>query len=211
MIAVKSRISGWKIVYLSAAIIGTIFLIILFFNGINEANIRLIIRATARISCILFVLIFIASSLHKIRSSKISKWLLKNRRYLGVSVAVSHIYHTIAIIGLLVMTSGKAYNFDPAGHIGYIILIAMTVTSFERTAALIGKTVWKRLHGVGIYYLWFYFTYLFYLGLEESISIYLPFVLLLVLAMIIRLTNIIMTNKLRSRGEKKNVSETKKT
>ncbi len=194
---IKSGFSGWKIVYFSVLIIGTIFAILLFFNGINEASIRLVIRATARNSCLLFIAAFIASSLHIIWPGKISKWLVKNRRYLGISVAVSHTYHAIAIICLLIITSGAAYKSDPGGTLGYLFLIAMTVTSFDRTANLIGKTAWKILHTVGMYYLWLSFTYVFFLRLEESMFIYLPFFSLLILAIIIRFTNLIIKNKLR--------------
>ena len=202
MTEIKSSFSGWKIVYFSALIIGTIFVILLVFNGINEASIRLVIRATARNSCILFVAAFIASSLYKIWPGKISKWLLKNRRYLGISLAVSHTYHAIANICLLVITSGAAYKSDPGGTLGYIFLIAMTVTSFDRAASLIGKTAWKLLHTVGMYYLWLGFTYVFFLQLEESMFIYLPFFSLLIIAIIVRLTNLIMTQKLKINSAK---------
>lgn len=41
----------------------------------------------------------------------------------------------------------------PSG-IGYLFLLAMTVTSFERTAALLGTRVWQALHATGAFVLW---------------------------------------------------------
>jgi hypothetical protein len=52
--------------------------LILLFNGVDEESMRIAIRATARTSCILFVSAFLASSLRKIWSNKLSIWLQKN-------------------------------------------------------------------------------------------------------------------------------------
>ena len=43
------------------------------------------------------------------------------------------------------------------GGIGNIVIIAMTETSFDRTAAAIGPRAWRRLHLAGGYYLLFQF------------------------------------------------------
>ena len=42
---------------------------------------------------------------------------------------------------------------DVLGSIGYAIIIAMTATSFNRTAAAIGPRAWRILHLYGGYYL----------------------------------------------------------
>ena len=64
----------------------------------------------------------------------------------------------------------------------------MTITSFQKTASLLGDQGWKILHTVGIYYLWLAFTVTFADRLSESFLIYFPFVSLLVIALLIRLT-----------------------
>ena len=51
-------------------------------------------------------------------------------------------------------TSAASYVF---GAIGYAFIIAMTATSFDRTAAAIGPRAWRILHLCGGYYLWFQF------------------------------------------------------
>ena len=41
-------------------------------------------------SAVPFLLAFSASALHRIRASAATRWLMANRRYLGLSVAASH-------------------------------------------------------------------------------------------------------------------------
>ena len=57
--------------------------------------------------------------------------------------------------GYAAATSAASYIF---GGIGYAFIIAMTATSFDRTAAALGARAWRRLHLVGGYYLLFQFT-----------------------------------------------------
>ena len=178
---------GWNIVKISALAIATILALILLVQGVNESGMRVAIRLTARTSCLLFLSAFIASTLSRIKSNQLTTWLIKNRRYLGVSFAVSHGYHALAIIGLVMVTSGEAYQHDHGGTLGYIFIIAMTATSFRAVATLLSPQVWKILHTVGLYYLWLAFTYSFANKLTTSWVIYLPFVSLLVVAMILRL------------------------
>lgn len=185
----KNYFQGWKIVGWLGLAIALMVAIILIVQGWDEAGIRVAIRATARTSCILFLLAFIASALRKFWSNKYSLWLVRNRRYLGLSLALSHALHAVTIISLLIITAGRdfhhiAYNFG--GHLGYIFLIAMTVTSFNQSRAWLGERGWHILHGVGMYYLWIAFILTFSDGLSIS-PIYALFVSLLVLAMGLRL------------------------
>ncbi|MGL5064145.1 MAG: hypothetical protein ACRC62_29515 [Microcoleus sp.] len=187
MIGTKFTVRGWQIVGFCALTIGTIVGVIWLFYGIEESGMRLAIRATGRTSCLLFLSAFVASSLHKLRSTSLSGWLLKNRRYLGISMAVSHTYHAIALYGLWLATDGSAPSFDPLGTFGYILLLAMTVTSFNGPATWLGKRGWKILHTAGIHFFWLGFLFEYSYRLPKSIAIYSPFVILLILAMILRL------------------------
>jgi DMSO/TMAO reductase YedYZ heme-binding membrane subunit len=183
----KFTLQRWQIVSFSALIICIIVSGIWLFHGTNEQGMRIAIRATARTSTLLFLSAFIASSLRQIWSTPFSTWLLKNRRYLGISMAVSHTYHAIAIVGLGFVTAGTALKFDPLGTLGYILLIAMTVTSFKRPAAWLGKRGWKILHTTGMHFFWLGLLFEYSIKLPQSILIYSPLVILLVLAMMLRL------------------------
>ncbi|MEI2581519.1 hypothetical protein [Scytonema sp. PRP1] len=191
-------LQGWNIVSFSAVVIGAIVAVIWLVHGIDEQGMRIAIRATARSSCVLFVCAFVASALHRIWLTRFTAWLLKNRRYLGVSMAVSHTYHAIAILGLWFVTSGSALKFDPLGTLGYIFLITMTVTSFKRPAAWIGQRGWKILHTTGMHYFWLGFTLEFSLRISQSMFIYLPLSILLVVAMMLRVVTPKMQRKLAS-------------
>jgi DMSO/TMAO reductase YedYZ heme-binding membrane subunit len=123
---------------------------------------RAVIRATARTSLLFFCLAFSAAALHQLWPNDWTRWQRRNRRYLGLSFAASHAIHAVAIVAFAKMdpagfteaTSAASYIF---GSIGYAFIIAMSATSFDRTAALIGPRAWRALHLVGGYYLWFQF------------------------------------------------------
>ena len=67
----------------------------------GDAQLRAVIRATAFTSAVVFLLAFTASALHRRRPGRASRWLLANRRYLGLAVAASHFWHLVAIVTLL--------------------------------------------------------------------------------------------------------------
>jgi len=178
---------GWHIVGFSALTVGSIVGVIWLFHGIDEQGMRMAIRATARTSTILFLSAFVASSLRKLWSTPLSAWLLKNRRYLGISMAVSHTYHAIALFGLWFVTAGAAPQLGLLGTFGYVLLIAMTVTSFKRPADWLGNRSWKILHTTGMHFFWLGLLFEYSSNLPKSMLIYSPFVILLVLAMMLRL------------------------
>ena len=184
----KYPLRGWNIVGWTTLVIALIFLGILLVHGINEQSMRIAIRLTARTSCMLFLCAFVASPLRYFWSNQLTKWLRVNRRYLGVAMASSHGFHAIAIIGLAILTTDPSLSNNHGGNLGYLFIIAMTATSFPSTAALLGNRNWQILHTVGMYYLWLAFIYTFSHGLEKSLLIYLPFVSLLAIAFLLRLT-----------------------
>lgn len=180
-------LQGWNLVKVSAVAVASFFALILIFHGINEQSMRIAIRLTARTSCILFLLAFCASSLRRFKSNKLTQWLLRNRRYLGLSMAVSHSFHAIAIIGAFILSTEAIPTDNHGGNLGYLFIIAMTITSFRYPASFLGVRGWKILHTVGMYYLWLAFIYSFSERLEESMLIYFPFVSLLTIAIALRL------------------------
>ncbi|MDY6786197.1 MAG: hypothetical protein SW833_27230 [Cyanobacteriota bacterium] len=192
-------IRGWTIVNWVALALTVSFAAIAIVHGFDEAAMRLAIRLTARTSCLLFVCAFVASALRRMRLP-VTAWLLQNRRYLGVSMAVSHGFHAIAIVGLVVVTAGGGYQHDWGALLGYGFIIAMTVTSFKTPAAWLGDRGWKILHTVGMYYLWLAFTYPFVNRLPDSLAIYFPFVSLLVVAFMVRLAAFVIPRKPREKA-----------
>lgn len=135
--------------------------------GSGEPGLRAGIRVTARTSYALFLLPFAASSCVTLFPGPASKWLLRNRRVLGVSMAVSMGLHGALIVTLALAHRASFFATVQmstliGGGIGYVLIALMTAASFDRSAALIGKAAWKVLHKTGMYYLWivFMFSYL---------------------------------------------------
>jgi sulfoxide reductase heme-binding subunit YedZ len=126
-------------------------------------GLRLVIRATARTSLVLFALAFSAAAMAQLVASDATRWQRRNRRYLGVSFAVSHLVHLAALIALvrtdqaLFWTLTNPANIVLAGT-AYLFIAAMTATSFDRTAAWLGARRWRLLHLIGGWYIWVSFA-----------------------------------------------------
>src|SRR5690349_17199615 len=68
--------------------------------GTDEEGIRAVIRLTARTSVLLFTAAFAASALRRLWPTPLTKWLLRRRRQVGLSFAVSHFLHLLFIFML---------------------------------------------------------------------------------------------------------------
>lgn len=126
-------------------------------------GVRMVVRFTARSSLLLFCLAFSAAALARLWPNSWTRWQLRNRRQLGLAFAASHGLHALALVafarldpaGFAAATTLASYLF---GGIGYIVIIAMTITSFDRTAAVLGPRGFRRLHLIGGYYLLLQFS-----------------------------------------------------
>jgi sulfoxide reductase heme-binding subunit YedZ len=150
---------GWPIV--GWATLGLLVMcgLLLALEGSGEQGLRVVIRATARTSVAFFSAAFGASALRRFRSGPATAWLLANRRYLGVSFAVSHLLHLAAIVALVRAVPEARPNSVTlvAGGLGYLFVVLMAATSFDRTAAWLGPRRWRLLHLTGGWYLWLIF------------------------------------------------------
>lgn len=155
-------LNGFGLVGIAALCVGAMTAIVLGLHGTGEDGMRALLRATARTSLVLFLLAYLASTLRALVDRPFTRWLLRNRRYVGLSFAVSHVVHGVAIVGLSVVTAAPPdAGTAVAGGLAYALLAAMTATSFDRSAAWLGPRWWNRLHRTGIHYLWFVFTLTF--------------------------------------------------
>ena len=129
--------------------------------GTGEAGLRMWIRATARTSLLLFGAAFAASSLRSLWRTPATGWLLRQRRYLGLSFAFSHALHLLAIIGLSLVL-GDAFEIDAVtlvfGGGAYVMIALMAATSSDRAYAWLGRRRWHLLHKVGVYWIWIIFA-----------------------------------------------------
>ena len=128
----------------------------------GEEGVRMVIRATARTSLLLFALAFSASALRRLWPGDFSTWLLRNRRYLGVSFAASHAIHLAAIVAFARIDPSEFGEISPLANrivagLAYVFIFAMAATSFDRMVAWLGARRWKLLHAVGAHYVWLIF------------------------------------------------------
>jgi len=104
---------------------------------------------------------YAASSLRRLWRVPATAWLLRNRRYVGLSFAVAHAVHALAVLGLATLL-GDAFEYDPVslgfGGLAYVFVAALAATSSDRAVAALGPARWRRLHRIGVHYVWFVFA-----------------------------------------------------
>jgi len=126
-------------------------------DGLTEDTIGQMIRVTAASSMILFSLAFSASSLHHFFSNGRWRPVMQARRRLGLSFALSHAAHLLAIIALVEVVFGGDYSQlgdIVGGSVIYLFIIAMAATSNNASVKLLGSKTWKMLHKTGSYLIW---------------------------------------------------------
>lgn len=192
--------NGWALV--AWTVLGLLAMVsaILSASGLGEDGVRGVIRATARVAVLLFLLPFTTSALRRAWRSPASAWLLKNRRYLGLSFAVAHFLHLGAVAALAARALRPFFTEQGdiltlgGGGLAYLFLAAMTVTSFPHTAAWLGRRWWDRIHTTGGYLLWVvFFQSYFFRSLVHPV--YLPLTLALLSALALRLWALLARRK----------------
>jgi sulfoxide reductase heme-binding subunit YedZ len=184
-------IQGWRLAgVLSVLLLGMSVWLLDAHDGDVE-GVRMVIRATARTSLLLFLLAFTASALAKLLPGRFTRWQLRNRRYLGMAFAFSHLIHLVAILSLaaidrtLFWTLTNVPTILLAG-VAYVLIAAMAATSFDRSAAWLGTRKWKILHLLGAWYVWISFAVAF--GKRVPVDgFYWPWAALVVVAGLVRL------------------------
>lgn len=151
---------------------------------------RLVIRATAGSSLVLFCLAFTASALARRLPGGGSHWLRRNRRQIGLAFALSHGIHAVALMALALTAPALFAELTTlatflAGGLAYLFILAMAATSFDRSAALLGRRAWGALHSIGIWVLWISFA-LFYGRRFLTDTAYWPAAAMLLIALLIR-------------------------
>lgn len=119
-------------------------------------------RWTARVGFPIFILTYSASSLARLWPNEATKALLRHRRQWGLGFAFAHTVHLAALATFLIMIGEppKAATLIGGGG-AYLLLYAMALTSNGASMRAMGVW-WKRLHIVGVHWLWFVFTFSYF-------------------------------------------------
>lgn len=120
-------------------------------------NWQLAARWTARVGFPVFIIAYSASSLAKLWPADWSRSLWRNRRWWGLGFAASHTVHLYALLTYLEVSG----DTRPLGVLlvaggAYAMMFLMALTSNQAAMRALGKN-WKRLHALGIHWLWFVF------------------------------------------------------
>jgi sulfoxide reductase heme-binding subunit YedZ len=182
---------GWRLFAVLTLTLIALCVWIAAMRQFEVEGIRMVVRFTARTSLLFFCLAFGAAALAKLWPNAWTRWQRRNRRYLGVTFAASHGLHAIAIaafaamdpLGYAAATNLASYLF---GGIGYAFIIAMTATSLDRTALVIGPRAWRALHLTGGYYLLLQFSVSFGKRIPEM-PLYALFLIPLVAVFMLRI------------------------
>jgi DMSO/TMAO reductase YedYZ heme-binding membrane subunit len=155
----QPRFGGARLVGAAAIALMSGCALTLALFGTDETGIRALVRFTARTSALLFSLAFAASAINRLWRGPVGRWLLRNRRYLGLSFAVSHGLHLAGLVALarvlddpwLLRESGLVGVLG--GGFGYLMIAALSATSWDGAVRWLGGRRWKRLHTFGMYVL----------------------------------------------------------
>jgi DMSO/TMAO reductase YedYZ heme-binding membrane subunit len=126
--------------------------------GSHKEQLSLATRLTARWAAVWFLLAFTARPLFEMFGGPFRE-LLRQRRYVGLGFASIHTIHGIAFVWLIASTDvSRPAIVWIVGGTGYLLMWAMAATSNDRAMRALGRN-WKRLHTLGMWWLWFVFTY----------------------------------------------------
>lgn len=160
---VKQTSSPWRLWAWGSA--GLVLLSTVMLLGQPDADgARRLIRLTARLSLVLFLLAFIASAWWRRWPGTWSATLMGHRRQVGLLFATSHACHAVGIACL-------AHWADPAlwtqltpqvsrwiGGAGYVAIVLMSMTSFDAAVRWLGRPRWRALHLTCAHVIWLVFV-----------------------------------------------------
>jgi DMSO/TMAO reductase YedYZ heme-binding membrane subunit len=153
----RGGFEGGRVLAACAVALGATAALVLAVDGTGEPGLRALIRTTARTSLPLFLAAFLASSLRRLWRRPITAWLLRNRRWLGLSFAVSHAIHLAAIVALATrFPSGFGATSAVTrygGGLGFVAVALLAATSNDAAVRRLGPSRWRTLHRICVWYL----------------------------------------------------------
>ena len=154
-------LNGWPLFWIIAALTLAAILAGLATIGVAtpEAAVEMI-RFSVQLASPWVFLAFIARPLGQLAPGTLANWMLRNRRYLGLSFAAGFGWQAV-FIGVL-LTLYPDYYWNELHNdsdlllrmLSYLFLLALTVTSFFPVRRRMRAEHWRYLHLVGIWYFW---------------------------------------------------------
>ena len=178
---------------LIVAVWSALFLII---GGFSEHSLNQMLTITLRFSFLYFIVAFAASSIVFFYKSKFSRWLIRNRRYIGIAFGIAFSMHFLGI-GMKAwlypdpFVDGLHYHRVLRGGTMLGTVLLLTMTSSDYVVRRVSPILWKSVHVMGSFYI-FYRFWQNYLGFAEYNSIYYIAVVILAIAALLKLSKYIV-------------------
>ena len=159
----NKAINEWRLFWLIAG--PTSIAMVIAMMGIELSSgeaVSSMIQLSVRCAVPWLYVVFAASSIQILFPGHLSRWLLRNRKYIGLSFAAAMAWQLLFIVWLTAVYSDyyieEVYVLRDAieGVVGYLFLFAMTITSFRFGRKHLNARQWKLLHKSGIYFIWAY-------------------------------------------------------
>jgi hypothetical protein len=159
----SNLINGWNLFWLISAPISLAIVLTMMRVDLSSADgVSSMIQLSVRCAVPWLYLAFAASSLQVIFPGPLSRWLLRNRKLIGLCFAAAMAWQLTFILWLVGVHTeyyvNDVYVLSDVveGVVGYALLIAMVLTSFRFGRSRLSPRQWRLLHTTGIYWLWFY-------------------------------------------------------
>ena len=186
-------------IWVLSAVLSVVIIVVAFLIAPGDASLRsaepagfllLWTRYSAHLAFAFLIVAFSASTLKRVRKNAVSTYLMRHRRQVGLGFATAHFAHLTALS--LYLTGLEGFSVDASTAVagfGYVVLLALTLTSNDWSVKQMGPVTWQRLHTTGINILMLYFFVAFSAKLlTEGDAIYAVYIMAIALAVITKLS-----------------------
>ena len=159
----RRPVNSWYLFWLITLPISTVMAFAMISADLSSARgVSSMIELAVRCAVPLLFVTFAASSVNVLFPGAFGRWLLRNRKDIGLSFAAAMAWQLFFILWMV--TRHTEYYVEQVyalsdvieGVGGYLLLIAMVLTSFRFGRSRLSAKQWKLLHTFGIYWLWTY-------------------------------------------------------
>lgn len=163
-------------------------------SGFDEESFGVVLRASARLALLIYLVIFATRPLRQLVTSGLTRALQANRRFIGIAFAGVMTAHLIFLVWL----NGPVAPIP--GVFAYSLLYLMFITSFNKPRAALGPRRWKYLHKTGLYVLGIAFAQTVVGGLRDTPGdpVYVTLAILFLTAIALRIAAFFKTRSARA-------------
>ena len=156
-------VNGWPLFWLLSMPMSAVMVVEMLGADLATAEgVSHMISYSVRWAVPLIYLVAATSALQTLFPGPVPAWLLRNRKFVGLTFAVAMAWQGLFIF--IVSTQHRPYYFDEIyylrdeleGSTGYLFLAAMVLTSFHAARKRLSAQQWRLLHTSGVYFLWAY-------------------------------------------------------